>query len=453
MEEIERRVDAHGLVEFIGKSPSMFHAVASMRERLDEAGAAYLPEAGAWDLEPSRTYYTTRNGSSLIAWRVGDNIGTAGEGERSGRAPYSFQVCASHSDSPAFKLKKNCELAGPGSYMRLDTEAYGGMIDYTWFDRPLSVAGRVLVARGGRVESRLVRIDEPVAIIPSLAIHMNREMNKSFAPNRASDLFAMVSAGAAGAGTLLVRVAEAAGARPEEVVGHDLFLVGTEPGRVWGMDEEFVSSPRLDDLMCAYTSLEAFLDARNPDAVTVFVCFDNEEVGSGTKQGADSTFMAEALARINRALGYAPDVLPRALSASFMVSCDNAHAQHPAHPELADQASAPRLNAGLVVKEAANQHYCTDGFSRAVFEHLLDREGLAHQAFANRSDMAGGSTLGNISNAQVSMHAVDVGCAQLAMHSSYETAGAHDVALAFSALRAFYRAHIVIDGADTASIA
>lgn len=205
--------------------------------------------------------------------------------------------------------------------------------------------------------------------------------------------------------------------------------------------------------MCAYTSLQAFIARGNANAVTVYACFDNEEVGSGTKQGAASTLLADALSRINASLGYAPEDLCRALSASMLVSCDNAHALHPAHPELADTLARPQMNAGLVVKEAANQHYCTDAFSRAVLTAILDDAEIPHQCFSNRSDKAGGSTLGNISNMQVSVHAVDVGCAQLAMHSCVETAGARDVELAIEALAAFYGADIRIDGAEGVELA
>ena len=243
-------------------------------------------------------------------------------------------------------------------------------------------------------------------------------------------------------------VADALEVEPSQIVARDLFLVNRERGRLWGAAGEFITSPRLDDLMCAYASLAAFLKGGNDRAVSVYACFDNEEVGSGTKQGAASTLLSDALSRVNAALGFGPEAYARALSASMLVSCDNAHAMHPAHPELADDLNAPRLNGGIVVKEAANQHYCTDAFSRAAFTVVLDGAGVPHQVFANRSNMAGGSTLGNISNMQVSVHGVDVGCAQLAMHSCMETAGARDVDFAIDALTAFYNADIRIDGAD-----
>ena len=444
-----------GLLEFINESPSMFHAAAAICARLDAAGFTYLPEGMAWDIEPGGSYYTRRNGSSVVAWRVGTSVPDPQAADVLA-APCHFQLTASHSDSPAFKVKSAAELEGPEGALRLATEAYGGMMDYTWFDRPLSLAGRVLVREGARIESRLVALNRDVALIPSVAIHMARDVNKSFGPNRACDLFPLVSVGDLTAGSLDTLLADALEVEPGQIVSRDLFLVNRAPGSVWGATDEFVSSPRLDDLMCAYTSLVAFAGvpaaAVDGARINVYACFDNEEVGSETKQGAASTLLADVLSRVNAALGFGEEELRRALSASILVSCDNAHAVHPAHPELADGLNRPQLNRGLVVKEAANQHYCTDAFSRAVLEAILDDAEVPYQAFANRSDMAGGSTLGNISNTQVSVHAVDVGCAQLAMHSCVETAGARDVALAVDALAAFYAANIQIDGADAAEL-
>ncbi len=483
-EGAQERPAVEEMLDFIHESPTMFHAAASIRARLDEAGFVYLPEGARWGIRPGGAYYTQRNGSSVVAWRVGAQVPSAGtdagnalraDGDSpadegapqpgsltephaaasvdGGAAPYHFQLTASHSDSPCFKVKMAGEVEGPNDYLRLNTEAYGGMMDYTWFDRPLSLAGRVLVREGARIESRLVALNRDVALVPSLAIHMNHEVNKAFSPNRASDLYPLVSAGDLAAGSLDTLLADALEVDPAQIVARDLFLVNHERGRVWGATDEFVSSPRLDDLMCAYTSLAAFIASANERVISVYACFDNEEVGSETKQGAASTLLADALTRLNLALGYTDEDLRRALSASMLVSCDNAHAMHPAHPEKADEANAPKLNGGLAVKEAANQHYCTDAFSRAAFMAVLDQAGAAYQGYANRSDMAGGSTLGNISNMQVSLHAVDVGCAQLAMHSCVETAGARDVELAIEALTAFYNADLRIIGADSIELA
>lgn len=473
---------ARDMLDFIEASPSMFHSAASICDWLDDAGFTYLPESAAWDLEPGGAYYTQRNGSSVIAWQVGEGVPAPAAGAQQAVfrfadeldcPAYHFQVAASHADSPTFKVKAVPELDGAGESLRLNVEAYGGMIDYSWFDRPLGLAGRVLVredmdeegADGAAdadaavtpvaIHSRLLFIDRPVAIIPSLAIHMDREVNKGFAPNRQVDLCPLFSAGELKAGAFDALVARELGVRPDQVLARDLFLVNLQPAQVWGEGEEFVSSPRLDDLMCAYTSLSAFLQVGAPleNRISVYCCFDNEEVGSNTKQGAMSTLLRDTLERINQSLGFSSQDLRRALAVSFMVSCDNAHAVHPNRPERADERNRCVLNGGLVIKEAANQAYCTDAFSRAVFAALLDRAGVPRQTFANKSDMAGGSTLGNLSNMQVSMHGVDVGCAQLAMHSSYETAGARDVAHAIAAFEAFYEADVHIDGAQAALLA
>ena len=422
----------------------MFHTAAAVRRRLDEAGFAYLPESKPWEVRRGGHYYTVRNNSSIIAFKVGAKLDA-----------YRFQLTASHSDSPTYKVKAAPELSGPSGYMRLNVEAYGGVMDHTWFDRPLSVAGRVLVRSGNRVESRLIAPDTDLLIIPRVPIHLDREANSRFSPNRAVDLCPVMSAGELGPGSFDRLVAQEAGVTPEQVLARDLFLVNLQPAQVWGEGEEFVSSPRLDDLMCAYTSLSAFLQVGAPleNRISVYCCFDNEEVGSNTKQGAMSTLLRDTLERINQSLGFSSQDLRRALAVSFMVSCDNAHAVHPNRPERADERNRCVLNGGLVIKEAANQAYCTDAFSRAVFAALLDRAGVPRQTFANKSDMAGGSTLGNLSNMQVSMHGVDVGCAQLAMHSSYETAGACDVAHAIAAFEAFYEADVHIDGAQAALLA
>ena len=485
---------ARDMLDFIEASPSMFHSAASIRDWLDDAGFTYLPESAAWDLEPGGAYYTQRNGSSVIAWQVGEGVPAPAAGAQQAGfcfadeldcPAYHFQVAASHADSPAFKVKAVPELDGAGESLRLNIEAYGGMIDYSWFDRPLGLAGRVLVREDVdddgtaasaaavashtadasaaadaspapvAIRSRLLFIDRPIAIIPSLAIHMNREVNKGFAPNRQVDLCPLFSAGELKAGAFDALIARELGVRPDQVLARDLFLVNLQPAQVWGEGDEFVSSPRLDDLMCAYTSLSAFLQTGAPaeSRISVYCCFDNEEVGSNTKQGAMSTLLRDTLERINQSLGFSSQDLRRALAASFMVSCDNAHAVHPNHPERADERNRCVLNGGLVIKEAANQAYCTDAFSRAVFTALLDRAGIPCQTFANKSDAAGGSTLGNLSNMQASMHGVDVGCAQLAMHSSYETAGARDVAHAIAAFEAFYEADVLIDGARSALLA
>ncbi|WP_194610619.1 M18 family aminopeptidase [Clostridium vitabionis] len=434
--------EAKELLEFIAHSPSMFHSVETIRGMLDQAGFTFLPEAAHWAVKPGGDYYTVRNHSSIIAFRVGDEL-----------TDYHFQMCASHSDSPTYKIKSVPELNGPGEYLRLDVEAYGGMIDNTWFDRPLTVAGRVLVREGDGVRARLLYIDRDLLLIPNVAIHFNREVNNGYKYNRQVDLCPLFSAGELKKGAFDAMIAGELGVRAEDILGRDLFLVNRERGTVWGYAGEFISSPKLDDLECAYVSLKAFLAAKNSRTVNVYCCFDNEEVGSNTKQGAMSTFLQDVLHRINHSLGKTPEDYYQAVAGSFLVSCDNAHAVHPNHAEKTDAVNCTWMNKGVVVKEAANQKYTTDAFSRAVFTNLCREAGVPVQAFANRSDSAGGSTLGNLSNTQVSVHAVDIGLPQLAMHSSYETAGVKDIGYAIEALTKFYQTTLQIEGAERARFA
>lgn len=429
------------LLDFISRSPSVFHAVAAMRAELESAGYQYLREASEWEVLPGGKYFSTRNDSSIIAFQVGTDL-----------ADYSFRIAASHSDSPVYKIKTVPELSGPDEYLRLNVEAYGGVIDASWFDRPLGIAGRVFVRCGGRIESRLFYPDKDLLIIPSVAIHFNREVNSGYAYNRQVDLCPLFSAGALKAGDFDAMLAAELNVAADDIVSRDLFLVNRQQGSVWGWKEEFVSSPKLDDLQCAFSMLKGFLKADEPHGISVFCCFDNEEVGSNTRQGAMSTFLKDCLMRLNASLGFSDEQYRRAAAASFMLSADNAHAVHPNHPEKTDAANKCFLNKGIVLKENASQKYTTDALSRAVVMEVCRRAGEPYQVFANRSDAAGGSTLGNISNVQVSLHAADIGLPQLAMHSSYETAGAKDTESAIAVFAEYYRAKICISEAESVTI-
>lgn len=425
------------LLEFIQSSPSMFHTISTIQSYLDTAGFTYLPEKDAWKVERGGAYYTIRNNSSIIAFKVGNEL-----------SDYHFQLTAAHSDSPTYKVKNVAELEGQGEYLRLNVEGYGGMIDATWFDRPLTVAGRVLVQDGTAIESKHLYIDKDILIIPSVAIHFNRTVNEGYAYNRQIDLCPLFSAGELKQGDFDKMIASELGVAPEQILGKDLFLVNRQPPVIWGYKDEFVSTPKLDDLQCAFVSLKGFLSSKNEKDVSVYCCFDNEEVGSNTKQGAMSTFLHDTLARLNTALGKTDDEYYQAVAKSFLVSCDNAHAVHPNHPEKTDALNCAYMNKGIVIKEAANQKYTTDAVSRAVFTGICKAAGVPVQTFANRSDSVGGSTLGNLSNTQVSLHAVDFGLPQLAMHSSYETAGTKDTAYAIVGLQAFFDTNVQISGAD-----
>ena len=407
------RETAEELLAFIQKSPTCFHAVAAMKEILEAEGYGELREEDRWNLEKGGKYYVTRNDSALIAFAIPEE-------EAKG-----YRIMASHSDSPTFKIKENPEMEAEGRYVKLNVERYGGMICAPWFDRPLSVAGRVVVKEGEEIVSKLVDVDRDLLMIPNLAIHMNREVNDGYKFNAQKDMLPLYGMSSA-KGTFLKTVAEAAGVKEEEILGHDLFLYNRQEGTVWGAEEAFVSSARLDDLQCAFSSLKGFLAGKKEKYIAVHCVLDNEEVGSGTKQGAASTFLRDVLVRINSGLGQDQEDYLRRLAGSFMVSADNAHAVHPNYGEKADPVNRPCMNEGIVIKHSANQKYCTDGVSAAVFKDLCKRAGVPFQTFTNRSDILGGSTLGNISTTQVAVNAVDIGLAQLAMHSPYETAGVKD---------------------------
>ncbi|MBR4658072.1 MAG: M18 family aminopeptidase [Clostridia bacterium] len=420
------------LLTFIDASPTAFHAVANLCAELEKSGRTRLTEGESWKLEPGRGYFVTRNMSSVIAFDI-----PTGEAD-------SFRMVAAHSDSPTFKIKENAELSVRGKYTKLNVERYGGMLFSTWFDRPLSVAGRVLVKTDKGMEARLVDIGRDIMVIPNVAIHMNREINDGFKYNAQTDLMPLFGDGES-KGEFIKLVAEAACCDVGEILGSDLFLYPRTPGRLWGRENEYILSPRLDDLECAFSGLTAFLAAKAPEKGVNMLCvFDNEEVGSGTKQGADSTFLRDVMKRIFISLGKGREELYRAMAASFMLSADNAHAVHPNHPEKTDEENCTYMNEGIVIKFNANQRYTTDGVSAAFFHRLLKENEIPCQHFANRSDVAGGGTLGNISGSHVSINTLDIGLAQLAMHSACETAGAKDVDYMVDGMRAFYDTRVTL---------
>ena len=417
-----------GLMDFIAASPTAFHAVANLQAMLAAAGFETLNEGERWALRPGGNYCVTRNQSSLIAFRLPD------EGFD------HFQIVASHSDSPCFKLKP---IAGrdQNGYALLNVEKYGGMIMSTWLDRPLSVAGRAVVSTETGFEVRLVNLDRDLAMIPNMPIHFNRSVNDGVKLNPQVDMMPVY--GKAGSDYRAL-IAETLGVEKDQIASADLFLINRDAPRLWGMNQEFISSPRLDDLECAYTSAQAFLSSKSGGHADVLCVFDNEEVGSGSRQGADSSFLEATLRRITAVLDPSEQAFESAAARSFMVSADNAHAVHPNHADQYDTENRVSMNGGVVVKFAANQKYTSDGVSQAVFEGICRRVGVPVQRFANRSDIPGGSTLGNIANTHASMMAVDIGLAQLAMHSANECAGTQDVAHMIRALKAFYETDIDI---------
>ncbi len=402
------------LAEFLNDSPTSYQAIDNVKEELLSKGFIELDEASKYDIEAGKDYFVTRNESAVIAFSIPKNF----EGIR---------IVASHSDSPYFKIKENPELKKANSYCVLNVEKYGGMLQSPWFDRPLSVAGRVFVEEDGKLVSKHIDLEKPMCMIPSLAIHMDREANNGKAFNPQKDLLPLMGM-VSGDETpkLMDQVAAKANIKSEDVLGYDLYVYNNEKAIVWGENDEFISGPRLDDLQCVYTTLSGFLSAKRSEALSLYTVFDNEEVGSSTRQGAASTFLRDTLKRIYDALGRSFEDYEIDLAKGFMISADNAHAIHPNNEEKADPVNRPVIGQGVAMKFAGNQKYCTDGFSAAYFRQVAKRAGKELQVFTNRSDVAGGSTLGNLSNNQVALPTVDIGLPQLAMHSPYETAGVKD---------------------------
>ncbi len=405
------------LKRFLDCSYSVYHAVAALEEMLANAGYEKLSESKSWALAPGGKYYLTRGGSAVIAFRI--PLGN----------PTGFLMSASHSDHPTFKVKENWELTG--KYTRLATEPYGGAILSTWLDRPLSIAGRVLVETQTGVESRLVDMDRDLLVIPNVAIHMNRKCNDGMSFNVAVDTLPLVG-GEQSAGKLNTLLEEAAGGK---ILGHDLYLYLRQRASVWGVDEEYISAAALDDLQCAFCCTKGFLEAGESSTIPVLCVFDSEEVGSNSVQGAAARLLPSVLERICNSLNFNMEQL---LSQSFMISADNAHAIHPNHPEYADSANAPVMNGGVVLKFNASQRYATDGAAAAVFRKICDGANVPVQTYYNRADLPGGGTLGRISLTQISVPTADIGLAQLSMHSAWETAGVKDSEYLVNAMKAYY---------------
>ena len=418
------------LFSFLDHSPNAFYAVQNMCGILQQAGMTRLYEGAPWELEAGRGYFVTRNGSAIIAFRIPKKDYTG------------FQMMASHSDSPVFKIKANAEITVDRQYVKLNVERYGGMLCAPWLDRPLSVAGRVIVRTEEGIETRLVNIDRDLMIIPNLAIHMNRQVNDGYKFNAQTDMLPLFCEKGEEADAFRKLIASEAGVDAEDILDTDLFLYNRMPAVSLGLNNEFIASGRLDDLQCAFASLKGFIEAVPADSVAVHCVFDNEEVGSGTKQGAAGSFLRDTLQRINRGMGRTEDEYLMSIASSFLVSADNAHAVHPNHTDKADPTNRPYLNKGIVIKYSANQKYTTDAVSGAIMRAICNKADVPYQTFTNRSDMLGGSTLGNISQSQVSLNTVDIGLAQLAMHSPYETAGAKDTAYLIEAAKVLFSSSV-----------
>ena len=415
------------LMAFLDASVSVYHAAAYLADVLEDAGYTRLLEGSVWELTAGGKYYLVRGGTAVLAFRVPETM------------PRGFLMSASHSDRPCFKVKENAELKG--KYTRLATEKYGGMLMAPWLDRPLSIAGRVMVDTGDGVQSCLVNIDRDLLMMPNVAIHMNRQANDGYKWNPAVDTIALLGGENVG-GRLEQLLEEEAGG---EILGHDLFLYVRQKATVWGIDEEYISAPALDDLQCAWACTQGFLNAEDGSSIPVLCVFDSEEVGSASVQGAASKLLETTLSRICTSLELDEQQM---LSNSFMISADNAHAMHPNHPEYADAGNAPIVNKGVVLKFNANLRYCTDGVSAAIFRKVCRKANVPVQTYCNRADVPGGSTLGNISLSHVSVPTADIGLPQLAMHSCYETAGVYDAIDLEKAMAAYYAGSLETNGED-----
>lgn len=417
------------LINFLDANPSPFHVIDSLGKMYEKAGFKRLFEKERFEIKRGENYFVTRNNSSIVAFRVPKEDFKG------------FNITSAHSDSPTFKIKANAEITVENNFVKLNVEKYGGMLIAPWFDRPLGIAGRVMIKNGEKIEEKLLHIDRDIIMMPSLAIHMNREANEGYKYNAQTDtqpIFAELASKI----SLYDIIAKELGVDKEAILDTDLFLTNRVKGTVWGADNEFIAAGRLDDLQCVFAGAESIIEAKNKHTIAVHCVFDNEEVGSGTKQGAASTFLKDVLVRINKALGGDEESYLQAVARSFMVSADNAHSIHPNYAEKADPCNRPMVNKGVVIKYNANQKYTTDAVSGAVFKDICAEAKVPVQTFTNRSDVAGGSTLGNISNTQVSLNAVDIGMAQWAMHSPYESGGVKDTYYLETALKQFFETDI-----------
>ena len=425
----------HQLFDFIQCSPTASHTAATVRAMLVQAGFTQLLESQPWDLQLGGRYYTTRGMSSLIAFQVP-------------KADFhGFSVIAPHGDSPCFKVKESPELRVDGQYTKLNTEVYGGMQLALWTDRPLSVAGRLAVRTENGVKGVLCDIRRDLLLIPGVAIHMNRGVNEGVKLDPQKDTLPLLGGSQA---ELKKLVAENAGVAPEDILSWDLYLYSRAQGTVFGAEKEFIAAPRLDDLECVFAAAKAFLAGENRENVTVLSLFDNEETGSLTRQGADSPFLSEVLERISLSCGKSREEHMRAIASGFMLSADNAHAVHPDSPEKSDPTNRCYLNGGVVVKHSPR--YASDALTAGLFQRICQKAGVPVQVYYNNSKIPGGGTLGNLSGSHVALPTVDIGLAQLSMHSPYETAGAKDLDYMVWAMQAFYESVITQTGREEYAI-
>lgn len=418
------------LMNFLDKSSSNFQAVAMMKEELLSSGFKQLDLNEIWHLAKGEKYFLTVNDSAIIAFDLVDF-----------KVENGFKIVASHTDAPNFKIKPKAINIKDG-YVSVNTEAYGGLINYAWFDRPLKLAGRVIVEDDKEIKTKLFDSNKAIGIIPSLAIHMNREVNKEAKFNRQTDMSPIIGQGEDF--DFKQYLAKNLSVKAKDIIDYDLYFKPNEKASLFGVNDEFIGSNHLDNLQCAYLSFLAFKESKSNRATNVYVSFDNEEVGSMTKQGAQATILKDVLERISEVMKASKQQHQIALAKSFIVSADNAHANHPNFAKFNDKNHMVKLNEGVVIKYSANQKYTTDALSSSLIQKLAKEDNIKIQKFANRSDSPGGSTLGAISGSQVSIKSVDIGLPQLAMHSANEMAGSQDTESMYKLLKNFYNKSIKI---------
>ena len=432
MTPLENTPLINDLMTFLDRSSVNFLAAEELCNRLDQAGFSRLDPAEKWNLEKGGKYYITQNQTAVMAFALST------EGPDTG-----YKIISAHSDSPGFRIKPKAQMNGEGGIIRLNTEVYGGPILYTWFDRPQSIAGRVILRSDDLLHPRCVniRIARPLLTIPHLAIHFNRAVNEGNKLSKQKDMLpviGIINDELQRDNILLKLIAKELSVEIDEIMDFDLSLYDTTPACLLGLNNEFLTSGRIDDLSMCHAALTALLDSSDTRMTRVMAIFDNEETGSGTKQGAASPLLADLISRITLCLGGNEEDRQRAIARSFMVSADNAHGLHPNYVEKQDPTNHPLLGGGPVIKINANCKYMTDADSAAVFAGICEKAGVPVQYFVNHSDVAGGSTLGNILTSQIPLRGVDMGAAIWAMHSVRETASAADHCYIVQAFTAFF---------------
>ena len=424
------------LLDLFNNSYNEYFAISNIKKLLDENGFICLLENEKYEISLGKSYYILRDGSSIIAFKVPEKLDEL-----------YFKIVASHSDSPVLKIKENPTVIENG-YNKLKVEKYGGMIVSSWLDKPLGIAGRVCYKNGNAITTRLVNFPTNL-IIPNVAIHQNRDINNGFIYNPQIDLLPILGLGN---NDLFKELLDSTRKNEEEILSYDLNLYNKEKAVLGGINNEFIYSPKEDNLVSAYISILSLISSISYDGISLGVVFNNEEVGSSSLNGADSDFLATNLKRISKSLGFSNDELSRALVKSYLVSLDNAHAIHPNHPEMSDNKNNCLINEGVVIKHNSNMLYTSEAISTAIIKLIASKENISLQTFFNRADARGGSTLGNISLTHVSIRSVDLGIPQLAMHSNYEVMGSKDTINAYKLLKALFNSKIKIEGENVTII-